>query len=90
MAWDALVRVGAQFPDFFRKCGYQFRKTGRLRRRNPFDGVTLGIDAQVFQNQLNCFTPGQCFVITIQVMTVAQVSPHDHDAVQPSIQGIHH
>jgi hypothetical protein len=39
---------------------------------------------------LNCFTPGQCFVITIQVMTVAQVSPHDNDAVKPPIQGVHH
>ena len=68
--------------------GNDFRKPGSLRGGNPFDGEPFGIDSEILENELRALSPGQCFVITIQVMTFAEVSAHDDDAVRSFAQGV--
>ena len=57
---------------------------------DPFNGDPVRINADVFKQQFNYSNTGQCFLITIQVMTFAGVSPHDHDAVSPFFEGGQH
>ncbi len=76
-----LEGVRAEGSDLFRKSRHQLGEPRRFRRRHPFDGEPFGIDADAFQSDADGMTSGQGFVITIQVMTFAQVSAHDEDAV---------
>jgi hypothetical protein len=78
---DRATGVGTQFPDLVDKIADDFGKLRRFGRRDPFYGVPLRVDPQIVQNQAGGLSTGLSFVITFQVMTVAQVSPHDQDAV---------
>jgi len=76
-----LERVRTELSDFFGEAGDNFGKSRSFRGGDPFDEKAFGVDPQTVEYDLDRLSPCQCFVITVQVMTFAQVSPHDHDAV---------
>jgi hypothetical protein len=82
-------RIGAQFLDFADESGDDFGKPGSLGGRHPLYSKALRVDPLNLENRFGCSHPGQCFVITFQVMTVSQVSPHDHNAVYAFVEGVH-
>jgi len=53
----------------------------RFRGGTPHELKPFGLQPQGFHHLGNDAGARLSFVITIQVMTFAQVSPHDHDAV---------
>jgi hypothetical protein len=59
-----------------------------LGRGNPFEAEALGLEAKVFQHQVNAFGSGLGFYITFQVMAFTQVSPTYDDTIGALGEGV--
>ena len=75
---------------FLSKVGDHLLKTRSFSRGYPLDPESFRVDTHVFQNEFNGLCPSLCLVITIQVMTFAQVSAHQDDAVRAFFKGLYH
>jgi hypothetical protein len=84
------VRAGAQSPQGLSHVRHHVRKFLGFRGRNPLNPEALRFQAEVFQHHLNTFCAALGFFITFQVMTFAQVSPTDQDAVGAFGEGVDH
>jgi|GEM_PF-5558342 len=85
-----LERIGAEFADTLNKIPDYIRKSGCLCRGNPLQSVSIRIYALFLQNNPYALSSGLSFVITIQVMTLSQVSPHYNDPVRSFAKCVHH
>jgi hypothetical protein len=84
------VRTGAQGPQGLGHFRHHVGEFLGLRGRNPLNPEALRFQAEVFQHHVNSFRSALGFFITFQVMTFAQVSPADQDAVGAFGEGVHH
>lgn len=66
-------------------CSYKFVRFGR---RDPGDGEPLFIVPKIIKEFGDHGGTGLCFIITIQVMTFAEVSAKDHYAIGPLVEGV--
>lgn len=66
-----------------------FYKSGPLSRRNPLQGQSVRVNLKIVQNTPDQMKLVNGFVITVPVMTLAQVSAAHKDAVSPIHKTIH-
>lgn len=83
-------RIGPQGLYLIRKLSDHLLKARSFRRGDPLYPESVRVDTHVFQNELYGLRPSLCLVITIQVMTFAQVSAHHDDAVSAFFQSLNH
>jgi hypothetical protein len=81
---------GAKGSNFFGELPGNLGETGAFGRGDPFQPKPPGIDSQDIQQLLGRFDRLFRFDITIQVMTIADVSPgHEHSVCAP-LKGLEH